>query len=781
MTAKEERGGSASYSRWDADNDGDGVGMEYPGRSSPSTPECCVGRRGVALKIFLAILVFLLGLVLGYLARRHLVTSICSTLMATDYEVKYNTAFLKEVKPQSLESFLQYFSNSSHPTGSVGDADRIKYISHAWENNGFIVKKRTYQVLLSNPNSEAENKISVFDENRAEVISITPRDTKDPHILQPFIAYSSCRQDSEECIVEGKPVFVNYGTKKDFSDLLQRIPDAPKDNIVIMRYGQIHKANMVKNAEEAGAKAVILFPESRDYAKEGTLPVNVFPNTWWLPPNGTERGTVYLDNGDPLTPGLPSIDGSYYLRDKGDAHLPTIPVQVISYEDAHKLLCGKYPMNGPEPDWSSGYPGCTYHTGPGYESQELKLRVMVNNINERRPITNILATIQGSVEPDRYVIVGNHRDSWTYGAIDAGSGTAILMEISKALGILMKQGWKPRRTIILASWDAKEYGMIGSTEWVEENEKILGERTVAYINLDAVVMGNYSFVASGSPLLKQVIFEATKQVDCPHHTEMTVYQNWNEKFNMTYDGKLMPKVDILGSGTDALPFMYTVGIPSMELQYIHHYENWFHMYPLYGSAYDNFYSVKKFIDPDFEIHRAMAQVVGTVLLELSDSLILPLNITHYAIAIQRYRDTLLDDNPVLLESEGITEYIDYLNIAIHNLTTAAKRFHLNVNEDMLSNPLAVRAINDQMMQLERMFIRNDIALANRNPQYKHVLFAPKSENIYEGASLSGITSSILQADSSDTQSMEMVKKQISLVTLSIQAAAASLQDNLGQE
>ncbi|XP_070560931.1 putative N-acetylated-alpha-linked acidic dipeptidase [Ptychodera flava] len=786
MSTNDDRG--TAYSRWEAEPDTIDIGVDYHRpRETTRYPEWCAGKQGTALKIFLAILIFMVGIILGYLTRRHLVriSTDCDDLMF-GYSQQNGDMLKRELKAKNLEEFLSYFSSASHPAGSINNSQRAQYISQKWQEYGFAVQSKSYNVLLSFPNREAQNKVAVMNDKRAEVISIVPKDGSAADVDQPFVAYSMCPTGSDPCIQENQPVYVNYGRKEDFEKLKTIVgdDDAAKDKIVILRYGKIHKGNMVKNAKDAGAIAVVLFPDSKDYASDGTEPEKVYPNTWWLPGNGTERSTVYLGNGDPLTPGLPSIAEAYRLKEENlKGTFPDIPAQTIGYEDAQKIFCGSNILKGPEaPDEWQGPEGCSYNVGPGFTDQTLTLQLVTHNKRDVTTITNVLAMVQGSVEPDRYVIIGNHRDSWTYGAIDAGSGTAILMELSRTLGKMLKQGWKPRRTIILASWDAKELGMIGSTEWTEEYEKLLGNRAVAYINLDAVVMGDYSLSASASPLLKRVIYESTKQVDCPHHEEMSVYENWNAKLNMKYGGETVPRVDILGSGTDTLPFIQTLGIPSMELTYTHDPARNIQMYPLYGTAYDDFYSVKQVTDPSFMMHLAMAQVIGISLLQLSDSLVLPFNVSHYAMAIQQYRDAFLDmeyfkDTP---QSSDMVPIVERLKIAVANFSSAAEDFADRVTNTAMTNPLAVRAVNDQLMQLERSFIRNDIAVPGRYPQYKHVLFAPSSENAYEGVNLAGVVDSIMAAKAStdDENSWETVKRQLSLVTLSVQAATASLQDSI---
>jgi N-acetylated-alpha-linked acidic dipeptidase len=263
-----------------------------------------------------------------------------------------------------------------------------------------------------------------------------------------------------------------------------------------------------------------------DYAQDPDH--KVFPETWWLPGSGTQRGTTLEGDSDPLTPNYPSTATAYRIPEASSPMLPQIPVHPIGYNDAYYFLKD---MAGPAvPDGWQGGLNFTYHVGPGYISSSWKIRLRVTTHNRRANISDVFGLIKGSVEPDRYVLLGNHRDAWVFGGVDPTSATALMVELSRVTMELIAEGWKPRRSIVFCSWDAEEYGLIGSFEWVEEFVKLLGSRAVAYLNVDYVLDSNMSMIAAAMPTMNDVVFQAAKAVKSPHNPERTVYDDWLETF-----------------------------------------------------------------------------------------------------------------------------------------------------------------------------------------------------------------------------------------------------------
>ena len=347
--------------------------------------------------------------------------------------------------------------------------DRVltDWIRDKWTEFGLdTVSLDTYNFLLSFPDSDKPNKVHLLDnEGKVRFTSKHKEDVLRPedhhrNFIDAFIAFAPAGD------VTGELVYVNYGRVEDL-ERLASLGVSLEGKIAISRYGKIFRGNRLANCQAAGALAVIMFTDPAQVAPEGTDPGSVYPNTFFLPPSGVQRGTTFI-GGDPLSPSWTSVAGAYRLSVNETEDLPKIPAQPIGYGDASRLLSSLGGEEAPE-DWRGAIPGLTYRLGPGGEGKTAgwKVRLVVNNYVEDRTSDNIVGVIHGSEEPDRYVIICNHRDAWGYGAVDPSSGTAIMMEVARVLGEKVKyEGWRPRRSIVFASWAAEEAGIMGSAEWV---------------------------------------------------------------------------------------------------------------------------------------------------------------------------------------------------------------------------------------------------------------------------------------------------------------------------
>jgi len=283
--------------------------------------------------------------------------------------------------------------------------------------------------------------------------------------------------------------------------------------------------------------------------------------------------------------------------------------------------------------WRGGL-NLTYRFGPGFKSPNTTVRIEIHNKVEETDIYDVIGTIRGREEPDRIVLIGNHRDAWLFGAVDPSSGTATLTEMSRILGNLLKTGWRPRRTIMFCSWAAEEFGLIGSVEWVEQNSKMLSDRAIAYLNTDVAVGGNFVLVIQTCPLLVDFIFSWAKKVRDPnaHDSKTSMYDIMTERLPAgTNPGE--PYVLPFKFMSDYYPFYMDVGVPSADFSYFFGYKQKMELYPVYHTQHDTFYWVKKFVDPEFQFHAAMAKFQGGMLLDLADLPLLPYD-------VQRLADTL---------------------------------------------------------------------------------------------------------------------------------------------
>ncbi|KAJ1925808.1 Vacuolar protein sorting-associated protein 70 [Tieghemiomyces parasiticus] len=524
--------------------------------------------------------------------------------------------------PQKLRDRLQQYASSVHQAG-VNRTD-AEWTRSQWLDFGLPeVDIVTYEPLLNYP---LEQRLAIvepaslqFEADLNEAI-IDEDDTS--HLqreIPPVFHGHSASGD-----VTAELVYANYGTRGDFAQLARR-GVAVKGRIVLVRYGRIARGVKVMLAEAAGAAGVLIYSDPAD---DGYARGPVYPDGPFRPAGSVERGSVLFMNqypGDPLTPGEAATGDVKRLPIGSARNLPTIPSLPISYGNALPLLRALAGHGHNVSDWAGGWSGAlpvTYATGPSTARIQLVNRVR----NQVTPIWNVVARIKGWQEPDRVVIAGSHRDSWVFGAADPGSGTTTLFETARALGVLLRAGWRPRRTIILASWDAEEYGLTGSTEWVEDHRDWLRDKAVAYLNLDVAVYGPH-FIAGASPSLVPLIYNVTRGVTVAG-TNQTVYDEWVDRPEGHYvDGT--PYVTPLGSGSDYTPFLQHAGIASVDFSFAG-------PRGLYHSAYDSFHNMAKHVDPDFRYHQAATRVLGGLLLRLADLPVVPLNLTHYATALRRH-------------------------------------------------------------------------------------------------------------------------------------------------
>ncbi|XP_030125051.4 glutamate carboxypeptidase 2 isoform X4 [Taeniopygia guttata] len=649
-----------------------------------------------------------------------------------------------------------------------------------WEKFGLdSVQLVHYDVLLSYPDNTKPNYISIIDEHGNEVFNTSLSEPPPPgyeavrDVVPPYSAFSA------QGVPEGELVYVNYGRTEDFFTLEREMGINCTGKIVIARYGKIFRGNKVKNAELAGAKGIILYSDPADYCAPGVEP---YPNGWNLPGGGAQRGNVLNLNGagDPLTPGYPAKEYAYRLDKTSGVGLPKIPVHPIGYHDAESLLRNMGGQAPPHSSWK-GNLNVSYNIGPGftgnYSTRKVKMHIHSNN--EVRRIYNVIGTIRGTVEPDRYVILGGHRDSWVFGGIDPQSGAAVVHEIVRSFGKLKNKGWRPRRTVIFASWDAEEFGLLGSTEWAEENAKVLQARGVAYINADSSVEGNYTLRVDCTPLMYSLVYSLTKKIPSPDEgfEGKSLYESWYKK-NPSSEYKEVPRINKLGSGNDFEAFFQRLGIASGRARYS---KNWnvakYSSYPVYHSVYETYEIVEQFYDPTFKNHLTVAQVRGGLVFELANSVVLPFDCRDYASAVSNYAHIIY--NLSRNHEEELATYnvsFDALFSAVKNFTEVAASFHERLQQIDLNNLLAVRSLNDQLMFLERAFI-DPLGLPGR-PFYRHVIFAPSSHNKYAGESFPGIYDAMFDIESKADQheAWEEVKRQISIAAFTVQAAADTLKE-----
>lgn len=624
---------------------------------------------------------------------------------------------------------LRRLTVEPHVAGTREDYATAIYVRDQMRSFGLTAELKEYDVLLPYPKQPGIVELVGRRTERLTVKeAVIPEDpfSASAKIIPLFSGYSPSGD------VTAPLVYVNYGLPPDY-EALKKLGVDVKGKIVLARYGNSFRGVKAKVAEENGAIGLIIYSDPAD---DGYMQGDVYPNGPWRPASSAQRGSVqYLFQypGDPLTPGKPSIDGVTRLKLEEATNLTRIPVQPISYADARRLL---EPLRGPlRPTGFQGGLPFPYHVGG---TEEVRVHLKTEMDYKIRKIWNVIARIEGKDERDRWVVMGNHRDAWTFGAVDPNSGTTAMLEAARGFGQLLKSGWQPRRTILLCSWDGEEYGLLGSTEWAEEYADELREKAVAYLNMDSAVSGA-NFGASSVPSLWKLIRVATREIRDPK-TGKSVYQQWQDRSRESLpeaeltdaqtgsDVRIAEaRIGALGSGSDYTPFLQHLGIPSTDMGFGGDYG-------VYHSAYDSFHWMSHFGDPTFVYHVVAAQLWGTIAMRLADAEALPFDYTDYAVQIREFFDESM--KTATRRRLGATLDQKAMNEAIEDFAREAARVEKTRQETVLeiqrnrveandrdAGAVAkLRRINDVLIAVERA-LTDDRGLRGR-PWYRHQIYAP---------------------------------------------------------
>lgn len=569
------------------------------------------------------------------------------TLHAPQHKPSLDPAELRDIllhtpSSESAAAWLRYYTSGPHLAGQ--NYSQAAWTRDRWAEWGAATHITAYDLYLNAP---ADHGLALLKPAAAEAGEPLQWDVafraslvedgidEDPTTrladsVPTFHGYSASGN------VTGPLVYVNYGTYQDYADL-EKANISLQGAVALARYGGIFRGLKVKRAQELGAVGVLLYSDPGD--DNGVTAANgyaVYPDGPARQPSAVQRGSVQflsMAPGDPTTIGYPSKPG--VPRGSTERYIPSIPSIPISFEDALPLLQA---LNGHGPTsqdlgrwWTRneglGYRGVNYNIGPTPADQ-----VQVNLYNEQTytttPIWDVLGVFNGSVLPNEVVVVGNHRDAWIAGgAVDPNSGSAVLNEVVRAFGVAAARGWKPLRTVVFASWDGEEYGLLGSTEWVEEYLPWLKHATLAYVNTDVGVSGPH-FGSSAVPLLHDLIYQVTSEVPSPNQTVpgQTVRDTW--------PGDIGP----LGSGSDYTAFLDHAGITSIDVRFSGGASD--DPVYMYHSNYDSYHWMEKYGDPGFVYHKTMAQVLGLLVAHLATDVVVPFKAGDYADALRMYVDKI---------------------------------------------------------------------------------------------------------------------------------------------
>ena len=635
-------------------------------------------------------------------------------------ERRWEDQFRAVPSPASAREHLRRLTLEPHVAGTKEDYATAVYVRDQLRSYGLNAEIREYQVWMNYPNAATVLELITKGRQRLETReAIVPGDptSSNPKITPLFNGYSASGD------VTAPVVYANYGLPNDYEDLQKAGVDV-KGKIVIVRYGNSFRGVKAKVAQDHGAVGCIIYSDPAD---DGYMQGDVYPKGPWRPVASGQRGSVqYLFDypGDPLTPGRPAIEGVSRLKPEEATDLTRIPVQPIAYDVARQIIA---PLKGPvRPRGFQGGLPFAYHAGG---TDDVKVRIKTDMDYKQRPIWDVITRIDGTDQKDRWVVLGNHRDAWVFGAVDPNSGTSAMLEVGRGLGQLLKSGWQPRRSIVLCSWDAEEYGLIGSTEWAEEFANELKQKAVAYLNLDAAVSGPH-FGAQSVPSLWKLLRAVTKDVKDPKSGK-SVYEQWQERTNelRTEEERHTQgeaRIGPLGSGSDYTPFLQHLGVASTDMSFGGDYG-------VYHSAYDSFYWMDHFGDPGFVYHVAAAQIWGTLALRLADADGLSFDYTDYANEIRSF----FREDTRLAGWRNLANAFDEkpMNAAIDDFAKEAERIEKARQDAIKSNDRAKLArINDALMNAERQFI-DERGLRGR-VWYKHQIYAP---GIYTGYAAQPLT------------------------------------------
>lgn len=712
---------------------------------------------------------------------------------------------LRSPDPTKLAEWSKYYTSGAHLAGQ--NYSQAEWTMNKWKEFGVESSINTYDVYLNYPTGHWLALLEKEESRHGhkgwnvkyealleeDVLEDDPT-TGDPNSIPTFHGYSANGN------VTAHYVYVNYGTYQDFEDLIAKGVQL-EGNIAIARYGGIFRGLKVKRAEELGMVGCVIYSDPGDDGAPLHDPENEYPNGPGRNPSAVQRGSVQylsINPGDPTTIGRPGIPGTDVERDDPEGKIPSIPSLPISYVDALPILKA---LNGHGPrakdlnewwDRNLGLEddGVKYNIGP---SPDVKLDLANMGEYKITPIWNVIGVINGTSQ-DEVVVIGNHRDAWIVGgAGDPNSGSAALMEVVRAFGHAVKAGWKPQRTIVFASWDGEEYGLLGSTEWVEEYIPWLSKAAVAYLNMDVGCAGP-EFGASSSPGLHSLINEVTAMVQSPNQTVagQTVYDVWNKR------------ISTMGSGSDFTAFQDWAGISSLDFGFKPNKDSPTYMY---HSSYDSFHWMEKYGDPGFKYHATSARILGLLASKMATMPLAPMKMSDYGAAmvtyVQQVQDKIhrkedpesLRSRPVVAVSTQSNDSLAKIAPYISGLMKRAEIFrgitnafdkHAALLSDLLKEDVPwwkwwekarreamKKEVNEKMRWLDRQFLYEP-GLDGRE-YFKHVIFAPGKWTGYSGAVFPGLAEAIDAAD------FEQAKKWANIILEKLVQAEESLQLSWNKE
>lgn len=645
---------------------------------------------------------------------------------------------------ERMKIYMERMASKPHHAGSAGSRAVADYALGLFKEWGFDAHIESFDALLPYPTSRVLEMTEPVRYRAAlkEPVILEDADTSDPNQLATFNAFSATGD------VTAPLVYVNYGVAEDY-EVLAKLGIDVKGKIAIARYGRTWRGIKPKLAQENGAVGCLIYSDPRD---DGYFQGDTYPNGPMRPPQGAQRGSVMdmaIYPGDPLTPGWASVAGAKRIP-RGEAKtILKIPVMPISYGDAQPLL---EQLRGPvvPEEWRGALP-ITYHTGPGPAVVRLKLDFDWTN----KPVNDVIATMAGGVYKDQWIMYGNHHDAWVNGASDPISGAAALLETARTLAAMRKEGWQPKRTIRLALWDGEEFGLVGSTEWVEKHEEELERKAAVYINSDSNGRGPIS--AGGSHTLETFMREVLRDLNDPV-TQKSLIDRAGK------DGKARGfRLGALGSGSDYVGFLHHAGVASLNLGF-----GGADAGGVYHSVYDTLDWFRRFSDGELNYGRALAQVMVTTLVRLADAPVLPFEFHTLSRTVHGYLEEIQKEAQ---QSGGAIDVHDALaQLARLHVSSQAYDAELMAMMKRVGSiaPEKLIRVNEALEHAERTLLLTD-GLPHRE-WYRHQIYAPGLYTGYGVKTVPGVREAV------DAKRWEEANQQARRVGQALRAMCAQVEE-----
>ncbi len=671
------------------------------------------------------------------------------TAASSDHERGIEERMAGLLDPAGTARHFRVLTEEPHPAGSAENLELAHYVRDQFVASGLEgVTIHRYDVLLPWPRKVAVSMLEPVAMTASLAEAGIPVD-KDSYAVGAGLTYLGMSGSGD---VTADVIYAHSGNPEDYDWLVAQGID-PRGKIAVVRYSNPYSYRGFKawEAERRGVAALIIYSDPMD---DGYRKGDVFPRGPWGPESHIQRGAITYDfivPGDPLTPGWASIEGARRITQEEARSVPRIPAVPMSWGDAKPILES---LDGPvaPPSWQGALP-ITYHVGPG----PAKLHVEVDMDGETRPIWVVEGRIIGSENPDETIILGNHRDAWVYGAADPSSGTATLLEAARVLGTLARNGERPRRTLVFASWDAEEWHLTGSTEWGEQFAAELGKGAVAYLNVDISTTGP-NFLAGAVASLNPTIIEVARDVTDPN-SRRSLLEAWTKATATSSadggDASDSLVENDLGSGSDYTVFLNFLGVPVVDLTFDG-------PYGVYHSQYDDLYWMEHFGDPGYRYMTAMAEVWGRLGLRLANADVLAYDYRQYATTVRGFVDSLR-------EVPGLREELDLnaAEAAVDEWRDAAEDLQHKIDLVLTTgNEPATETLselNTALLGVERELLLAD-GIPGR-PWFKHSLYAPRYT--YAAMSLPGVR------EAAEAEDWDLARRQLAALVERLQAATAA--------